>query len=456
MSSSSSQNRAAKAVYLVSLGCARNQVDSEEVLGQFAANGWKTAQDPTDADAIVVNTCSFIESAAQESIDTILALAKFKTQGKCRRLVVAGCLPQRYQTELTDLIPEVDAFIGTGAYFEVVAAAEPTNSRPANTKPVCLLPDPDRRDMTDQVQTRRIDSPHSAYLKIAEGCDRHCTYCIIPKLRGRQKSRPMEAISTEARQLVRNGASELILVAQETTAYGSDLEGTANLAALLTELADKLPSTWLRVLYGHPDSITDDLIDVMTGKSNICAYFDLPIQHASNAVLKRMGRQSTTATMRALFEHIRAKAPQAALRTTVITGFPGETDADFEQLKQFVQEVQFNHLGVFTYSDAADLPSHNLPNHVPEKVAAKRRDELMIIQQAISQKHNEAYLDQTLPVLIESAPENGMASGRSMFQAPEVDGVTDVIVSPRAPAIGAIVPVRITDAMEYDLSGEMV
>ncbi len=451
MSSSSPQNRAAKAVYLVSLGCARNQVDSEEVLGQFSANGWQTAKDPADADAIVVNTCSFIESAAQESIDTILALAKFKTQGNCRRLVVAGCLPQRYQTELTDLIPEVDAFIGTGAYFEVVAAAEPTN-----TQPVCLLPDPDRRVMTDPVQTRRIDSPHSAYLKIAEGCDRHCTYCIIPKLRGRQKSRPMEAIVTEAQQLVQNGASELILVAQETTAYGSDLTDNDNLATLLTQLADHLPATWLRVLYGHPDSITDELIDVMTGRPNVCAYFDLPIQHASDAVLKRMGRQSTMATMRALFERIRAKAPQAALRTTVITGFPGETDADFEQLKQFVQEVQFNHLGVFTYSDAADLPSHNLPNHVPEKTAAKRRDELMMIQQSISQKHNEAYLDQTLPVLIESAPEEGMVTGRTMFQAPEVDGVTDVIVSPKAPPIGTIVPVRITDAMEYDLAGEMV
>ena len=451
MSSSSPQNRPAKAVYLVSLGCARNQVDSEEVLGQFSANGWQIAEKPAEADAIVVNTCSFIESAAQESIDTILALARFKTQGKCRRLVVAGCLPQRYQTELPALIPEVDAFIGTGAYFEVIAAAEPTH-----TQPVCLLPDPDRRDMMDPVQARRIDSPHSAYLKIAEGCDRHCTYCIIPKLRGRQKSRPMEAVVTEAQLLVQNGASELILVAQETTAYGRDLAGDDNLATLLTQLADAFPATWLRVLYGHPDSISDELIEVMTGRPNVCAYFDLPIQHASNGVLKRMGRQSTTATMGALFERIRAKAPQAALRTTVITGFPGETDADFEQLKQFVQAVQFHHLGVFTYSDAADLPSHNLPGHVLEKTAAKRRDELMMIQQSISQKHNEAYLDQTLPVLIESAPEEGMVTGRTMFQAPEVDGVTDVTVSPKAPPIGTIVPVRITDAMEYDLVGEMV
>ncbi len=452
MSSSPSKNQtASKSVYLVSLGCARNQVDSEEVLGQFSANGWQIAQNPADADAIVVNTCSFIESAAQESIDTILALAKFKTDGNCRRLVVAGCLPQRYQTELTDLIPEVDAFIGTGAYFEIVAAAEP-----ANAAPICLLPDPDQRAMTGPVQTRQVDSPHFAYLKIAEGCDRHCTYCIIPKLRGRQKSRPLEAITVEAQQLVQNGASELILVAQETTAYGSDLEENANLAVLLTELAEKLPSTWLRVLYGHPDSITDELIDVMTGRSNICAYFDLPIQHASDAVLKRMGRQSNRADMQSLFERIRAKAPQAALRTTVITGFPGETEADFEQLKQFVQTVRFNHLGVFTYSDAADLPSHNLPNHLPEDLAAKRRDELMLIQQAISQKHNEAYLGQTLPVLIETAPEGGIVSGRTLFQAPEVDGVTDVIVSQKTPTIGAIIPVRITDAMEYDLSGEMV
>ncbi len=451
MSSPSSKNRAAaKAVYLVSLGCARNQVDSEEVLGQFAAHGWQVAEDPADADAIVINTCSFIETAAQESIDTILALAKYKTDGNCRRLIVAGCLPQRYQTELTDLIPEVDAFIGTGAYFEIVAAAEP-----ANTTPVCLLPDPDRRVMTGPIQTRRIDSPHFAYLKIAEGCNRHCTYCIIPKLRGRQKSRPMEAIIAEAQQLVQKGASELILVAQETTAYGSDLGENANLSALITALANKLPSIWLRVLYGHPDSITDELIDVMTARPNICAYFDLPIQHASDEILKRMGRQSTAVTMQALFERIRAKAPQAALRTTVITGFPGETESDFEQLKRFVQTVQFNHLGVFTYSDAADLPSHNLPNHVPELLAEKRRDELMMTQQAISQKYNEAYLDQTLPVLIETVPEDSVVSGRTQFQAPEVDGITDVQILSNTPPIGAIVPVRITDAMEYDLSGEM-
>jgi ribosomal protein S12 methylthiotransferase len=451
MSSSSPHNRTtAKAVYLVSLGCARNQVDSEEVLGQFAANGWRITDEPDEADAIVVNTCSFIESAVQESIDTILALAERKTKGTCQRLVVAGCLPQRYQTELTELIPEVDAFIGTGAYFEVVAAAEPDN-----TKPVCLLPDPDRRTMSGSVQDREIDNPHSVYLKIAEGCDRHCTYCIIPKLRGRQKSRSMKVITQEAQKLAQKGTSELIVVAQESTAYGSDLGGAVNLATLLTALAEKLPSTWLRVLYGHPDSITDEMISVMARWPNICTYFDLPIQHASDAVLKKMGRQSTMKALQSVFERIRTIAPRAALRTTVITGFPGETEDDFEKLKRFVQTIKFNHLGVFTYSDAVDLPSHHLPNHVPEKVAADRRDELMLLQQAISKEQNEAYLNQTLPVLIETAPEDGFVCGRTQFQAPEVDGVTDVRIGRKTPPIGAIVPVRITDAMEYDLSGEM-
>jgi len=441
----------AYAVYLVSLGCARNQVDSEEVLGQFVASGWRIVDTPAEADAIVVNTCSFIESAAQESIDTILVLAKYKTEGHCRRLVVAGCLPQRYQDELADLMPEVDAFIGTGAYFRVIEAANPVDP-----KPLCLWPDPDGRVMTTQVQPRQIDTPHLAYLKIAEGCDRHCTYCIIPKLRGRQKSRLMESIVTEARQLAKAGAGELILVAQETTAYGSDLGKKVNLAALLTQLADTLPATWLRMLYGHPDSITDDAITVMAERSNICTYFDLPIQYAGDTVLKRMGRKSTMVALRTLFDRVRAKAPEAALRTTVITGFPGETDADFDQLKRFVRDVQFHHLGVFTYSDAADLPSHKLPNPVPFEVAAERRDELMMIQQSISQKQNETYLGQILPVLIESAPEDGMVSGRTMFQAPEVDGVVDVTVASKAPSIGAIIPVRITDAMEYDLVGEMI
>lgn len=434
-------------IHLVSLGCARNLVDSEGMMGRLKRAGWHISEEPDDAHVIVVNTCSFIESAADESIDTILALARYKTEGVCRSLIVAGCLPERYGEGIARELPEVDLFLGTGAFDRIVEAVEgsPGQSR-------CILPDPDAIVMADPDAPRVQTLPHSAYLKIAEGCSRTCTYCIIPKLRGRQKSRSEGEIIAEARRLAAAGTRELILVAQDSTAYGQDLDDGSNLADLLEGLSEIRDDIWIRVLYGHPESISEDAIRTMADRPNICAYFDLPIQHASDRVLRRMGRRHTQADLLRLFDRIREIAPGASLRTTVIVGFPGETDRDFKTLLSFVETVRFDHLGVFTYSDADDLPSHCLDGHVSRTVAQKRHDRLMERQIDISTEKNARYLGQTLDVLIEESPEAGLFLGRTVFQAPEVDGL--VYVNAPSLSVGRFAPVSITDTLEYDLVGE--
>ncbi|GBC62976.1 ribosomal protein S12 methylthiotransferase RimO [Desulfonema ishimotonii] len=434
--------------HLVSLGCARNLVDSEEMLGRLQQAGWQITDEPETAHVIIVNTCSFIESAVDQSIDTILALAGYKERGLCRTLIVAGCLPERYRADIVREIPEVDVFLGTGAFDRIVEAAEGTL-----TSENCLLPDPDSIITPVRNVPRVREAGHMAYLKIAEGCSRHCTYCIIPQLRGIQKSRPSARITDEARALIDAGTKELILVAQDTTDYGRDLGTGDDLARLLAALSDLSGDIWLRVLYGHPESITDAMIRVMTERPNICAYFDLPIQHASDAVLKKMGRRHPREDLLRLFEKIRAADPAAALRTTAIVGFPGETEEDFGELLDFAETVRFDHLGVFTYSDSDDLPSHRLPGHVRSEVAQERYDRLMALQVGISDENNQKYLDRTLKVLIEESPEPGLFTGRTAFQAPEVDGM--VYVHHEGPLkIGDFAHVRITDTLEYDLVGE--
>ena len=434
-------------IHLVSLGCARNQVDSEGMLGRLTQAGWRISEAPDDADVIVVNTCSFIESAADESIDTILALARYKTEGVCRALIVAGCLPERYGEAIGRELPEVDLFLGTGAFDRIVAAASG-----ALAKERCILPDPDAIVLSDPDAPRVQTLPHSAYLKIAEGCSRTCTYCIIPRLRGRQKSRPAGEIVAEARRLIAAGTRELILVAQDSTAYGRELEGGPGLADLLGRLSEIDGGIWIRVLYGHPESISDDILRTMALRPNICPYFDLPIQHASDRVLRRMGRRHTQSDLFRLFDRIREIAPGASLRTTAIVGFPGETDRDFKTLLSFVEAVRFDHLGVFPYSDAEDLPSHRLDGHVSAAVARKRHDRLMARQRDISTEKNARYLGRTLDVLVEESPEAGLFLGRTAFQAPEVDGLV-YIRAPDLP-IGRFAPVTITDTLEYDLVGE--
>ncbi len=443
-------------IYLESLGCAKNQVDSEIMLGCLKQAGWILTDDPGEAHTIIVNTCSFIESAAQESIDTILELADYKKSGVCRRLVVSGCLPERYREQIVASLPEVDFFLGTGAFDQIVAVV--ANGRPRHE---AILPDPDLARPAPRSTPRVISAPHMAYLKVAEGCSRSCTYCVIPKLRGRHKSRPAEDVAAEARELIDAGARELILVAQDTTAYGWDLSPPVSFARLVETLAGIFPDAaepaWVRVLYGHPESIDEEFIRCVAAHPNVCPYFDVPIQHASNKVLKRMGRRYTREKLRRLFRRIRDLVPDAALRTTVIVGFPGETDRDVDDLLEFVEEIRFDHLGVFVYSDADDIPSHRLRGRVPAAVAQERYDQVMSLQMGIAAGINQAHIGKTFQVLIEENLGNHLFAGRTRFQAPEVDGVTYVntMVAGRDPAIGSMAWARVTDAMEYDLMGEL-
>lgn len=434
-------------VHLVSLGCARNQVDSEIMLGRLKNSGWTVTQDPAEAETIVVNTCSFIEAAADESIDTILELAKLKKTGSCRRLVVAGCLPERYREEIVRALPEVDLFLGTGAYDRIVSAVA---GRPA--KAGCVLPHPDAAVLQPPDAPRQLSSPHLAYLKIAEGCDRRCSYCIIPVLRGRQKSRPIASIAAEARRLIRDGVKELVLVAQDTTAYGSDSAPPTDLGRLLETLAPLSEDVWFRVLYGHPESIRPAMIRTMATHPNICSYFDIPVQHADDTVLKKMGRKQTRGDLLRLFDEIRSLCPDATLRTTVILGFPGETEKAFRALLDFICAVRFDHLGAFIYSDSEDLPSHRLPGHVPAQIAQDRYDRLMARQADISLAKNLSRTGRTYRVLVEKMLEDKTFSGRTAFQAPEVDGIT--LIHTGGLKTGRFRSVKITTARDYDLIGE--
>ena len=443
-------------LYLESLGCARNQVDSELMLGKLKQSGCEIVTEPESADVIVVNTCSFIEDAADESIEVILELAEYKKTGSCRRLVVAGCLPERYREDILESLPEVDVFLGTGAFEHIVEAVSDVDYSHQ-----CLLPDPDLAPQ--QKDSGRVPlAAHMAYLKIAEGCSKSCTYCIIPKLRGKQKSRPPEDILAEAAELIGGGARELVLVAQDTTNYGRDLHPRTSLGRLLKRLVKSQDKTggavpWYRVLYGHPETIDHEFIRAVADHPNVCPYFDIPIQHASAEVLKRMGRRQDTDALLRLFDRIRSTVTGAALRTTVIVGFPGETDADFNLLLDFVEKVRFDHLGAFVYSDAEDLPSHRLGGHVPPKVAQERYDQLMSAQMEISTRNSRKYVGRTVAVLVEESLGNHMYVGRTDFQAPEVDGVTYINAGQSGAKLepGNFATIRITDSMEYDLMGEI-
>jgi ribosomal protein S12 methylthiotransferase len=449
-----------KKLYLESMGCARNQVDSEIMNGRLIKAGWVLTDDPGEAATIVVNTCSFIESAAQESIDTILELAEYKKEGTCTRLVVTGCLPERYREDIVTSLPEADVFLGTGAYDQIISAVQD----PKFTNQ-CVLPDPDLISLQDKDSPRDLSQPHLAYLKIAEGCSKACTYCIIPKLRGNQRSRLPQDIVSEARRLVADGAKELVLVAQDTTAYGRDLAQPVNLGQLMGRLANikfddeqNIDGPWFRVLYGHPESIEDSFIKSVASFHNVCSYFDIPIQHASTGVLKRMGRRYNRSNLSRLFDRIRTHVPDAVLRTTIIVGFPGETDQDFEELMDFAEEVRFDHLGVFIYSDSDDLSSHHLSSHVPKDVARERYHQIMSAQSGISSENNQKYIGKIVKVLVEESLENNLFAGRTNFQAPEVDGISYINTS-RLPfdlKIGYFTDMRVTDAMEYDLMGEAV
>jgi len=435
-------------IYFISLGCPRNLVDTETMLGQLLQEGHTISEDPTGADCAVVNTCSFIQPAVEESIDAILEMAEWKKQAQGRKLIVAGCLPERYRENLAESLPEVDVFLGTGAFSRIGEALQGVLDKPRLTLPP-PVPLATCAEPTGRFQT---GLPHLAYLKIAEGCSGHCTYCIIPKLRGRQHSRPMDDIVTEAEFLVRRGIKELVLVAQNTTAYGHDLNEGYRLEDLLKRLAVISGLSWIRVLYGHPDYVTDQLIETIDTYNNISPYFDIPVQHISQSILKKMGRSHDSDHIRDVFQRIRSKIPKAALRTTLIVGFPGETDADVIRLLDFIEAVQFDHLGTFAYSDDKDLPSHRLKKHVPEPVKGERLERIMTLQASISRKKNQRYVGKTLRVLIDEVEKNEaiFATGRTIFQAPEIDGLVRVHGYVQR---SSFVDVTITGGDEYDLTG---
>jgi ribosomal protein S12 methylthiotransferase len=436
-------------LHLVSLGCAKNLIDSEVMLGRLVNAGWVITDDPAEAEIIIVNTCSFIEPAVNESIDTILELAKFKETGICRHLVVTGCLPERFREEIVHALPEVDIFLGTGAFDRIVHAV---NGSSDFSK--CLLPDPNLLTMQAKEAHRVRSLSHIAYIKIAEGCSRHCAYCIIPRLRGKYRSRNHEDIIAEARSLVLSGVKELILVAQDTTSYGKDLNMSVDLSGLLESISDISEDVWIRLMYGHPESIDESIVKTIATYDNICTYFDIPVQHVSNSVLKRMRRKYTRDDLYRLFEKIRETAPDCALRTTAIVGFPGETDKDFQQLFDFAEDICFDHLGVFLYSDSEDLQSHRLSHHVPKNTAKERHDRLMSRQSDISLKNNQKYIGRVLKVLVEEKSEDNLFVGRTYFQAPEVDGITYINSNQLQP--GRFAGIKITDAFEYDLAGKTV
>lgn len=437
-----------KKLYLVSLGCARNLIDSEVMLGRLKNAGWRIEEEPDEAEIIIVNTCSFIESAVNESIDTILELAAYKNRGACRNLIVTGCLPERFRENIVQALPEVDLFLGTGALGEIV---DFVNKSTDDSK--CYLPDPSL-SLFKSDQTRLLSSPYMAYLKVAEGCDKYCTYCIIPKLRGRLRSRTLKDIVEEAKFLIDRGTKELVLVAQDTTAYGNDLSSGENAGKLLDSIAGLSDDIWIRALYGHPESVDEYFIHAIGSHKNICSYFDIPVQHVSPSVLKTMGRMYRKDDLYNLFERIKSSVPDASLRTTLITGFPGETEKDFYELMLFIEDIQFDHLGVFMYSDSEDLPSHRLPGHIPKKTAQLRYNMLMSRQKEIARKNNKKWIGKTIDTIVETKIERDVFMGRNMYQAPDVDGIT--YIHGQGLKEGLFVRALVTDTLEYDLVGEAI
>lgn len=439
-------------VSLVSLGCPKNLVDAEVMLGYLAKEGFEVTTDEREADIIIVNTCSFIKEAKQESVDTILDLADRKHDGHCRLLVVTGCLPQRYQEELARELPEVDIFVGTGDYpriAEIIAEKRNTSEQLRYTGDPNLL--------YDEELPRLKSSPYySAYLKIAEGCSNCCSYCVIPSLRGAFRSRPMEKLLLEARELVSGGVKEINLIAQDITGYGKELTGKASLESLIKELVKLEGLRWVRLLYAYPDGITDDLIQLIKSEPKLCKYLDIPLQHISDPILKRMARRSSEAEIRKLIAKLRAEIPEITLRTSLIVGFPGETEEDFKKLLHFVEETQFDRLGVFCYSREEGTPAAEMPDQVSERIKRERYKKLMRVQARVSFKRNRRLIDTIEQVIVEGFSEETelLLKGRSSRQAPDIDG--QVYITAGEAQVGDIVNLRITDSSDYDLIGEIV
>ena len=440
---------------MISLGCDKNLTNTEEMMGLFDKEGYSFTDNEEEAEIIVINTCCFIGDAKEESVNTILQMAEYKhtNGGKCRVLAVCGCLAQRYASEIREEISEVDVVVGTSAYEDIVKAIENVlNSQNGDgiyLKDIGYLPN---------VKTERLVTTggHYAYLKIAEGCDKHCTYCIIPRLRGTYRSVPMERIIEEARSLASKGVKELILVAQETTLYGVDLYGEKKLPELLAKLNEIEDISWIRLLYAYPEEITDEIIEAIAVNDKVCKYIDMPVQSGTDSVLKRMGRLTTAEDIKNTVEKLRNRIPDICIRTTLISGFPGETEEDHEETMQFVNDVEFDRLGVFPYSREEDTPAASLEEQIDEEVKASRRDEIMELQQEIVFEKNEALVGKVLTAFVEGKVSDDDAYvARTYMDAPGVDGYI-FIQTERSLMSGDIVEVKVTSAYEYDLIGELV
>ncbi len=439
-----------KKVLFISLGCDKNLVDTEMMLGMLAQSGYDFTDDEEEADVVVVNTCCFIGDAKEESVNTLLDMAELKKAGEIKALIVTGCLAQRYQEEIRREIGEVDAVIGTSAIDELPAVLDEVFSGRASDRYRSL----DRKPLTDRKRILTTGG-HFAYLKIAEGCDKHCTYCIIPKVRGPYRSVPMENLLEEAEMLAGQGVKELILVAQETTVYGEDLYGYKALPALLKKLCRIEGLCWIRILYCYPEEIDEALIEVIGEEDKICHYLDIPIQHASDAVLKRMGRKTTGKELTEKVNLLRRKIPDICLRTTLITGFPGETKEDHETLLRFVEEMAFDRLGVFPYSQEEDTPAGEMAGQIPDEIKNKRRDELMMLQQELAFEAAADMEGRRVTAMIEGkVADEAVYVARTYKDAPDVDGFLFVHTD-RELMTGDFVQVKITGSYEYDLMGEL-
>ena len=438
-------------ILFISLGCDKNLVDTEVMLGMLASRGYEMTNDEQEADIIVINTCCFIHDAKEESIQNILEMAEYKKNGSAKALIVTGCMAERYRQEILDEIPEVDEVLGTTAYDRILDAVDAAlaGQHEVMTADLDALPLP---------ETKRLVTTggHFAYLKIAEGCDKHCTYCIIPKIRGNFRSVPMERLLKEAQDLAEQGVKELILVAQETTLYGKDLYGEKSLPKLLRELCKISGIRWIRILYCYPEEITDELIQVMKEEPKICHYLDLPIQHANDTILMRMGRRTSKQELIDIVQKLRKEIPDICLRTTLITGFPGETQEQHEEVMEFIDTLEFDRLGAFTYSPEEDTPAATFEDQIDEEVKEDRQADIMELQQEIAFDKAEDMIGREVLVMIEGkvADENAYV-GRTYRDAPNVDGLifinTDVeLIS------GDFAKVKVTGALDYDLIGELM
>lgn len=440
-----------KTLYFSSLGCSKNLVDAQVMLGHLGLDGFQVVQEPETARVIIVNTCSFIDAAKEESIDTMLELAEFKSRGSCEALVMSGCMAQRYSTDLEDSMPEVDLFIGTGEYNKIVPLLKALREGSLEKKSFVDIPKFIHTDLDPRINTSPF---YMAWLKVSEGCNRNCTFCIIPTLRGRLRSRKVESLITEAKRLASTGVRELNVISQDLSDFGSDTG--ENLHDLVLGLSEEAPVDWVRLFYYYPEDLSDDVIDVMANSEKICNYLDMPIQHFSTSVLKRMNRRATTEITYNKIKRLREKIPNITLRTSVIVGFPGETEEDFQTLLEGIKLSRFDHLGVFKYSDEQGTPAFRLSNKLDQEIIDIRYNQIYEAQKEIVKEINQQYLGKTLKVLVEGAHDETdlLLQGRHEGQAPDIDG--KVIINDGLAKAGDIVSVEITDVFEYDLIGKIV